>query len=180
VTNFTQVSARGFYELEWHPGPPSFSLTTDENLIPEIVTTMDGNRLKIETRSGNLVPTDGIKIVITSPGLNGADLSGALEFHASTLSGTTFALQTSGAVKSTLSGKVDRLLASLTGASKLDAAELLTNDVELSVTGAGEANVTASNLLRAAITGAGKVRYGGKPKTVEKQVLGAGEIEPRD
>jgi hypothetical protein len=141
---------------------------------------MDGNRLKIETRSGNLVPTDGIKIVITSPSLNGADLSGALEFHASTLSGTTFALQTSGAVKSTLSGKVNRLLASLTGASKLDAEELLTNDVELSVTGAGEANVTASNLLRAAITGAGKVRYGGKPKTVEKQVLGAGEIEPRD
>ena len=53
-------------------------------------------------------------------------------------------------------------------------------DVELSVTGAGKADITATNSLKAAITGAGKVTYGGNPPTVQKNVTGAGKIEPRD
>ena len=46
--------------------------------------------------------------------------------------------------------------------------------------GAGKADVTASNSLKAAITGAGKVSYGGHPKSVEKKITGAGRIEPRE
>ena len=96
------------------------------------------------------------------------------------MTGDRFALETSGATKVSLAGKVNRLLASLTGASKLDAADFPAEDVEISVTGAGKADVTATNLLRAAITGAGKVSYGGNPKSVEKKITGAGKISPRD
>ncbi|HEY2801629.1 MAG TPA: head GIN domain-containing protein [Chthoniobacterales bacterium] len=180
VSAFSRVDAGGFYELEWHPGPPSCSITTDENLLSHITTRMDGTQLKIEMEEGPLAPTDGIKVVITSPSLNQAEFSGAVEFTASQLSGATFALETSGAANVTLSGKVNRLLASLTGASKLMAADLPAEDVEMSVTGAGKADVSASNSLRAAITGAGKVTYGGNPKSVEKKITGAGKIEPRD
>lgn len=180
VTDFTRVEAGGFCELEWHPGPPSFSLTTDENLLSRIRTRMDGDRLKIDMEDGPMAPTDGIKIVITSSSLVGAELSGAVELNATQLSGSKFVLETSGAAKITLTGKVNRLLASLTGASKLEAEGLPTEDVELSVTGAGKAEVVATNSLRAAITGAGKVIYGGNPKTVERKITGAGKIEPRD
>lgn len=179
VSTFTRVNAGGFYELEWHPGAPSFSITTDENLLSHIKTSMEGDLLKIEMQH-SVSPTHGIKIVIASPSLSGASFSGALNFKATQLSGATFGLETSGAAKVTLTGKVNRLLASLTGASKLQAADLSTDDVELSVTGAGKADVTASNLLRAAITGAGKVSYGGHPKSIEKKITGAGKIEPRD
>ena len=179
VTAFTRVDAGGFYELEWRPGAPSLSLTTDENLLSYIETRMEGDLLKIGIR-GSIAPTHGIKVIVTSPSLAGASLSGAVKFNAAQLSGATFALETSGATKVTLTGKVNRLLASLTGASKLQAADLSTEDVELSVTGAGKADVTASNLLRAAITGAGKVSYGGHPKSVEKKITGAGKIEPRE
>ena len=179
VTAFSRIDASGFYEVEWHPGAASLSLTTDENLLAEIKTSVEDNLLKIDLRN-SVAPTRGIKIVITSPTLAGASLSGALKFRADQLSGATFALETSGAAKVTLAGKVERLLASLTGASKLQAADLSANDVELSVTGAGKADVTASNLLRASITGAGKVSYGGQPKSVEKRITGAGKIKPRD
>jgi hypothetical protein len=178
VTAFTRVNAGGFYELEWRPGAPSFSLTTDENLLSHITTSVEGDLLKIKTH-GSIAPTHGIKVVITSSSLSGASLSGAVELNAAQLSGAIFALETSGAAKVTLAGKVNRLLASLTGASKLQAADLSADDVELSVTGAGKADVTASNQLRAAITGAGKVSYGGHPKSVEKKITGAGKIEPR-
>lgn len=179
VTAFARVEAAGFYELEWRPGAPSFSLTTDENLLSHIKTSMEGDLLKIEMH-GSIAPTHGIKVIITSPSLSGASLSGAGKLNAAQLSGPTFALETSGAAKVTLAGRVNRLLASLTGASKLQAADLSADDVELSVTGAGKADVTASSSLKAAITGAGKVSYGGNPKSVEKKITGAGKIEPRD
>jgi hypothetical protein len=180
VAAFTQVDAGGFYQMEWHPGPPSFSLTTDENLLSQITTSVSGDELKIAMKEGAVAPSDGIRIVITSPSLKGVKLSGAVEFKASQLAGSKFALETSGAAKVVLSGKVDRLLADLTGASKLDAADLSANDVELSVTGAGKADVTAANSLQASITGAGKVSYGGNPKSVKKEIAGAGSIKPRE
>lgn len=179
VSAFTQIDASGFYELEWRPGAPSFRLTTDENLLSHIRTRVAGDQLTIEME-GAMAPSDGIKIVVTSPSLTTAELSGAVDFSAQPLNGARFAVDTSGAAKITLSGKIGRLLANLTGASKLEAADLLTDDIELSVTGAGKANVTVANSLRAAITGAGKVVYGGSPKTVEKKITGAGKIEPRE
>ncbi|MEO6871197.1 MAG: head GIN domain-containing protein [Chthoniobacterales bacterium] len=179
VPNFSKLDAGGFYEIEWRPGASSFSLTTDENLLSHIKTSVTGDQLKIDL-DGAVAPTDGIKIVLTSPALTTAELSGAVELTAQQLAGDKFVLQTSGAAKVTLSGQVNRLLADLTGASKLEAADLSAKDVELSVTGAGKANVTASNSLRAAITGAGKVIYGGKPQMVQKKITGAGKIEPRE
>jgi hypothetical protein len=92
------VEAGGFYKLEWHPGPPSFSLTTDENLLPHIRSGIQGDLLKIEMHD-SINPTHGIKIVITSPSLTGASFSGALNVDAAQLSGATFALETSGAAK---------------------------------------------------------------------------------
>ena len=179
VGPFTRIEAGGFYDIQWQPGSPSFSLTTDENLLSHIETRMNGSVLKIETH-GQIAPTHGVTVVITSPSLTGAELSGALKLKATQLSGDRFALDTSGATRVALAGRANRLIASLTGASKLNAETLQTQDVEISVTGAGKADVNATNSLRAAITGAGRVSYGGNPKSVEKKITGAGKISPRD
>ena len=64
------------------------------------------------------------QVVITSPSLAGAELSGAVKLEAAQLSGDRFALDTSGATKVTLAGRTNRLIASLTGASKLNAETL--------------------------------------------------------
>ncbi|CAN5513627.1 head GIN domain-containing protein [soil metagenome] len=179
VTDFTRIEAGGFYDIQWQPGPTSLSIETDENLLSNVETKVNGNVLKIEIH-GQISPTRGIKIALTSPSLGGADLSGALKLKADGISGQRFTLETSGATKVTLAGRVHRLVASLTGASKLDADTLQTDEVEVAVTGAGKAEVNATKSLQAAITGAGRVTYGGNPKTVQKKVTGAGKISPRD
>jgi hypothetical protein len=179
VTSFNRIEAGGFYDIQWQPGPPSLSITTDENLLSHIETSIIGTALKIETH-GQIAPTHGIKVIITSESLGGAELSGALKLSANQLSGDRFALDTSGATKVTLSGQASRLLASLTGASRLNAETLQAQDVEVSVTGAGRADVMATNSLKAAITGAGRVSYGGNPKSIEKKITGAGKISPRE
>jgi hypothetical protein len=179
VSAFTRVNAGGYYSIKWQPGQPALTVRTDENLLSHITTKMDGDVLRIELQ-GQIAPTDGIQIALSSPALKGADLSGAVKLEAQPLGGDTFALETGGATKVTLSGKVRRLLASLTGASKLQARDLSAETVEISVTGAGKADVCASELLRAAITGAGEVSYSCNPKSVEKKITGAGKIHPRD
>lgn len=179
VSPYTRIDAGGFYDIQWQPGSPSLSITTDENLLSNIETSVSGNVLKIETH-GQIAPTHGVTVILTGPSLSGAELSGALKMEAIHLSGDRFTLETSGATKVTLAGGTNRLVASLTGASRLDAATLQTQDVEISVTGAGRADVMATNSLKAAITGAGRVSYGGNPKSVEKKVTGAGKISPRD
>jgi hypothetical protein len=176
VSPFTDVDAGGGYEMEWHPGPASLRLTTDENLLPRIETSMKGTLLRIKT-NGPLAPTHGLKIAITSPSLTGASLSGAARFNATQLSGPNFTLETSGASRITLAGRTTRLTASLTGASRLSAEALKAEDVELSVTGAGKAHVAAANSLKASITGAGKVTYSGNPRVLKKEITGAGSIE---
>ncbi len=179
VTAFTRIEAGGFYDIRWQPGAPALSIKTDENLLGNIATKVEGNVLKIDI-TDQIAPTDGITIVLSSPSLGGADLSGALKFKAADLSGDRFTLETSGAAKVSLSGRTRRLVANLTGASKLDAETLQADEVEISVTGAGKADIHATQSLKAAITGAGRVSYSGKPPTVQKNVTGAGKISPRD
>lgn len=176
---FTRIDAGGFYEIDWKPGAPSLSITTDENLLPYVDTNVAGGTLKIQTHD-QVYTHNGIKIVVTSPSLVGADLSGALKLEATQLHGDRFSLETSGASKVNLSGTTTRLLASLTGASKLSAESLQAQDVEIAVTGAGRADIFASRSVKAAITGAGKVNYAGHPKEVQKRVTGAGKISPQD
>ncbi len=179
IGSFTRIAAGGFYEIDWKPGPPSLSITTDENLLSYVETSVDGGTLKIQTHD-QVYTRNGIKIVVTSPSLAGADLSGALKLEATQLQGDRFSLETSGASKVNLSGTTSRLLASLTGASRLNAESLQAQDVEIAVTGAGQADIFASHSVKAAITGAGKVNYAGHPKEVQKKVTGAGKISPRD
>ena len=59
VTAFTRIEAGGFYEIQWQPGSPSLNLTTDENLLSHIETSMSGNALKIEVH-GQIAPTHGV------------------------------------------------------------------------------------------------------------------------
>jgi O-succinylbenzoate synthase len=63
--------------------PPSWSLTTDENLLSHIETRMNGSVLKIETH-GQIAPTHGVTVVITSPSLR-IELSGAVKLEAAQL-----------------------------------------------------------------------------------------------
>ena len=91
-----------------------------------------------------------------------------------------FAIESKGATDVTLDGAVDELLADMTGASDLKAKTLQARTVQISTTGAADAQVNATETLRVAITGAGDVTYFGNPKTVEKHVTGAGSIRHKE
>jgi len=178
VQEFTSVEAEGAFDIEWVPGPPSCTIRTDENLLRHVETSMEGRKLRMEWH-GQLHPTHGMKVKISSASITGARLTGAVQLAATRLSGTGFYLEGTGATRVTADGAVDELLATMSGASKLDAQSLQVRIAELSISGAGKAEVSASEVLKVAISGAGKVTYNGNP-SIEKHISGAGTIRRRD
>jgi hypothetical protein len=179
VSAFANIDASGAFIIEWQNGAPALSITTDENLLPYIDSHVSGDTLHLHTRE-QIWPTHGIKAVISSPTRSGAKTSGAVRLTANQLAGPRFALESTGAARVTLDGGVDELLADMTGASELKANGLQTKTVEISTTGAADAELAVSEILKVAITGAGKVSYSGNPKTIEKHISGAGSIRHKD
>ena len=139
---------------------------------------MNGKKLMLEWH-GQLHPTHGMKVKLSSASMSGARLTGAVRLSATRLAGKGFYLEGTGATRVTVDGVVDELMATMSGASRLDAESLQVKNAELSISGAGKAEVSASETLKVAISGAGKVTYSGNP-TVEKHVSGAGTIRKRD
>ena len=179
IDEFTELNTRGGFDIEWRSGPPALSVTTDENLLSYIETQKIDNRLEVRTRE-RVWPRHGIKVVVSSSARSGAKLSGASDLKVPALTGPRFAVQSSGAADVVLDGAVDELFADMTGASDLTAKNLHVRKAEVSITGAGDAVVNVSEVLRAAITGAGDVAYFGNPPTIEKRIAGAGSIRHKE
>jgi hypothetical protein len=179
ISAFATVDASGVFTIEWRNGAPALSITTDENLLPYIENHISGDTLRLRTHE-QIWPTHGITVVISSPTRAGARISGAVKLTANQISGPKFALESTGAAQVKLDGNVDELLADMTGASDLNASDLQTKTIEISTTGAADAEIAVSEILKVAITGAGKVSYSGNPKTIEKHITGAGSIRHRD
>jgi hypothetical protein len=178
VQEFTSVEAEGAFTVDWVQGPPSCNITTDENLQSRVEARMNGSKLELDWH-GQLRPTRGVKVKISSSNLTAARLTGAVRLSATRLSGKGFYLEGAGATRVTVDGTVGELLATMAGASRLDAEALQVKTAKISIAGAGKAMVSASDTLKVSISGAGKVTYSGNP-VVEKEISGAGSVRRRD
>ncbi len=179
VADFSEIQAGGAFSIEWHSGPPSLKITTDQNLFQHIDSSISDHRLRLRTRE-HVRPTHRIKVAISSPVRDGAKISGVVNLSVPQLSGAKFYFQATGASDVTLDGNVGELMADMTGASDLRAKHLQARTAEISTTGAADAEISVSELLRVSITGAGTVNYHGHPPKIEKHITGAGSIRHKD
>ena len=91
VAGFTEVEVSGTVHLELTVGPAaSLEVTTDDNILPIVVTEVSGGRLKISMR-GNSTTSLGVNVKATTPTLSAFEGSGATS---STLSGIRAGLWT--------------------------------------------------------------------------------------
>lgn len=177
VSDFSELEAGGAYKIHWSKGNPGLTISTDSNLLPHITTSVSGNTLHIDSQ--NLRPTQGITVHVSSASLNDVRLNGAVTLTASNLSGDTLKLESNGASSITVGGSVTNLEATFSGASRLDAKSLRSQTATVSLSGASLADVNVTETLNASISGAGNLTYSGNPKSVEKDVSGAGRIQAR-
>lgn len=203
VSSFTKVEVHGAIDVYLSQGKLTpVRIETDENLISYIEVIEEGNSLTLTSRKGyNLDPSRGIKVYISSPSIKSIDVSGASNITGQTkmdisdkmvlmVSGSgemnmevdapKIEASISGSGEVNLKGKTRDFELSLSGAGNASCYELLSENTSVDISGAGGAEVYASQELKADVSGAGKVSYKGNAKNINQQVSGAGTVKKVD
>jgi hypothetical protein len=182
VPPFTSIELRGSAQLDVLVGEAqSVTVEADEASLRELRTTVNGERLVIDTRERSFWMRDGeSRVRITVPNLEALALNGATTGSVHGLAGEKASLILSGAGDLEVSGSVGRLIANVNGAGNLDLAHLVAGDATVVVNGTGNVRVQANDRLDATVNGVGNIEYLGKPRDLETAIHGVGSIEPRE
>ena len=179
VSGFTKVAAGGAMQITIACGKAGkCEVTADDNVLPLIKTTVDGDTLKVTTE-GSVSTRSGMKLALEVADLKEVELSGATTLALTGVKNDALALTISGTGNATVSGETGAVTINLTGAGKVNAADLKAKTAKVDCAGAGAIEVFASDQLDAKVSGVGHVSYAGNPKTVNKQVSGVGSISPK-
>jgi hypothetical protein len=176
----------------------SVKVVTDDNLQEYLSIRENGGVLYIDVRRNyNLRPSSEIKVYVTGPVFRKFDASGACNFYTENQisSNEDIAIELSGASDAKLDLKAPRITGDLTGAgsltlkgetkdleldgtgsSNLKCLGMMAENVDVDITGAGDAEVYASVKLDVSVTGAGSVKYKGNAN-VNQKVSGAGSVK---
>lgn len=79
-----------------------------------------------------------------------------------------------------LKGNCNLLTAKISGAGDLKAFDLKSKKVDVSISGAGDANVNVENSIAGKVSGAGSIKYSGKPSEIQIEQTGVGSVKRVD
>ena len=178
LSKFSKVQLDGAYDASVVVGEPArIDIFGDDDLIHEIDAEVhDGTLAVVMPR--HFDPRVPITVQIVAPELTAFENNGATRLEISGIDGEHLDLELNGAGKTRVIGRVDHLQIEMSGANRVDTTELAARQVDVELNGSGKAEVSATDLLRAEINGTGRVRYGGGPDKVVKEVNGIGSVKP--
>ncbi|MBA2745131.1 MAG: DUF2807 domain-containing protein [Flavisolibacter sp.] len=198
VGSFSAIDVSGSIQLHISQDAAySVTMETDNNLLEYLDIYNDGEVLVVKSKDGfNLKPTEDIIVYVSAPSFTSIDVSGACAiFGDSRITGTN-ALKISASGASTISldvdlpklttdvsgssdidlrGSVSDLVIQASGASKISAMNLLTQNADLDLSGASEVELTATRAMKVEASGASNIRYRGDA-AVTQSVSGAGSV----
>lgn len=199
--DYDKVSVSGWFDVILVDGNEGrITLEGEENLLEYVVTEVKNGVLKIKTERGiNLKPSrykDGITITVPIEEIGGVVLSGSGDIIGKTrINAGEFSATVSGSgdvtldldansVRATLSGSGDITLngsaqsldATVSGSGDIDAYELETDHVEVTVSGSADVAVTANKSLKGRVSGSGDIHYRGNPDKIDTKTSGSGSV----
>lgn len=200
VSSFEEVEVQGAIDVYVEQGSLApVRVETDENLQSYIKVETKGDKLVVKSRSGyNLKPTRKTKIYLTSPTYRRLDVSGACNIYSGNrlvlqnplslevsgagdikvdVSGPAVSAKVSGSGNVDMKGETKNFNLKISGAGDARCYELLSETTKVDISGAGSAQVFASVLLDAEVSGAGSIKYKGNAANVNQQVSGAGSVK---
>ncbi|TAL49372.1 MAG: DUF2807 domain-containing protein [Chitinophagaceae bacterium] len=177
---------------------PSIRIEADDNLLEYVEVYNDGGTLHIHERDGvNLKPSGNIKVYVGGSGFRRFEASGACDIFSENritsidaididLSGASdvkmelkapkVSAELSGAGTIALKGETKDFRVHGSGSTDIKCFDLLTENTDVEISGAGDAEVNASVKLDVHVSGAGSVKYKGSA-TVNQSVSGAGSVK---
>lgn len=171
----------------------------EENLLHYIITELKNGTLTVKTENKINLQTSRnqtIKITVPFEDISAVSLAGSGDvwnndiistnrFKAA-LSGSgdmklqvnapTVEAKVAGSGEIELKGTTNTLKVNVAGSGDFKGYDLDANDVDVSVTGSGDAKINCNGHLKARVAGSGDIKYKGNPKTEDSKVAGSGRI----
>ncbi|MFZ9003889.1 MAG: head GIN domain-containing protein [Robiginitalea sp.] len=202
LDSYDAISVTGWFDVELVSGKEgALTLSGEENLLEHIETKVKNGRLIVKAESGySLQPSSwkgkGILITIPVEDINSVVFSGSGDVEAKTklvsdnfevvLSGSgdinlelesdEVVVTLSGSGDIVLKGSSDKLNVTVSGSGDVKAYELSAREVDATVSGSANIMVTASEFIKARVTGSGDIHYRGNPEKIDSKTLGSGDI----
>ncbi len=198
INYFDEIDLSGSFNVRLTQGTDLQAvIETDKNLQELVELEVKGNTLYVSTVGDAILRPTRMDLFITYPQLRrfsiggackiGSDqviVSDALTFDISGAAEIDLGIETqvlntrlSGAGNITLEGSAREHFISLSGASNLQAEKLITETTHIELSGAGSAQVFASEFLKAHLSGVGSIRYHGNPSSTQINKSGLGIIK---
>jgi hypothetical protein len=198
--SYDHIAISGAFDIELVDGHEgNITLEGEENILDHIITEVKGDKLNIRYQKGYSQRTkwkNPVFITIPVESINGLALSGSgdivgkktikTEHFETAMSGSgdiTLILEAhsvkasmSGSGDITLSGNTNNLEVFISGSGNIKAYDLISKNVEATVSGSANVEVTANNSINAKVSGSGDIDYRGKPEKINTKVSGSGDI----
>ena len=156
---------------------PVVRVSADSNLLSVVQTKVNRGVLMVQHKPGVYISTQHpIVINCQLARLQQIDISGANEVNIKKFNQPHFSFNSSGAVQVTMSGKVGDIEFNTTGVSKIMAQKLRARNMDLKLSGSGNAKVRVKGRLTVSISGAGKVTYYGRPEHLVEHISGVSSV----
>lgn len=173
----------------------SLMIKTDENIQEVIETEVRNGELRISSEY-EIRDKEELVIYLTVKELNKIKVSGALKLYAEEIiraeefsldiSGAAdidmkmetskFYAQVGGTLKLDIEGKSRLAVYDISGVVDLNGFDFICDAVDIEFTGVGTANIYAEKILKAELSGFGRIKYKGNPQKIRKDVSGFGKI----
>ncbi|PKA84295.1 putative autotransporter adhesin-like protein [Ulvibacter sp. MAR_2010_11] len=199
TSDYTEIKAVGSMDVHLHKGTEgTITVTTDENLQEYIIVEVqDGNTLVIKTKNNTSLTTkNGIHVTVPFQDIKGVSLVGSGDIDSkNTIQSDAFEVSVTGSgdlvldidaneldAKVTgsgdmkLSGKAQTLELKLSGSGNFMGGSMISQNVQVYVSGSGDAEVMAKSNIKARVNGSGDIRYSGSPEKSDTKVMGSGSI----
>lgn len=198
TAGFTGIENFGDFKVIVNKGATiNMSLYGEDNVLGEIVTEVNNNKLKIRYRNNHYRHRHKqVIITLTTPELSLVSLngSGSIESTAN-WSGTDLVIDISGSGNIdlfttssyletsvggsgdiTLHGEAEKSAFAISGSGKIKAYDATTAKAYTTISGSVSAQITVSEKLDAKINESGTVYYKGNPQTVNTSISGSGKV----
>lgn len=147
---------------------PSVTITAPADLLPLLVTRIEGDKLVIRLKDGttgfHLFGTnDHVTIAIKGPALRSILIAGSADVTAPTLTG-------------------DRVALTVQGSGSIHASGVSTGKLEVSIPGSGDVKIESvdAKTVSAEVDGSGTIELSGHADRLDSGIAGSGEIRAGD
>ncbi len=179
LDTFTELELGGAFDINVTIGDEQkVEVTIDDNLWDNLVTDVRRGTLELDWDE-NCRPDDDCEVNIVVTELEAMTIKGAGDVAITDFRGERFEFDLYGAGDLVMDGEVDELAINISGAGDIDTRDLIAREVDVTISGAGNAEVHVTESLEGRVSGVGNLTYYGDPEHKRTRVSGIGNIRQR-